>query len=142
MISVFEARRRVNQGARFLDVVRPNWFEKIDIYKLRLESCTECIAAQLSSWRTSFLGPDVLSQSFERGLIELGIVSENYSLSDAEVAAEYGLCLKMGDVELRTKDCVGNSFQVLQDMWIEAIAERIAKEEEMCQSSTLVMVST
>lgn len=98
MITMAVARERVAESARRLDAHDPQWPSKIDVGTLDLSGCKRCICGQLG-WGGEHARS--LLQGYRTG-VEAGIMS--YSNSSKERAIEYGL---------------------LQDAWIEAIAERL-----------------
>lgn len=42
-----QVRARVAAGAAYLDVVKPGWHNKIDVERLNLASCHQCVIGQL-----------------------------------------------------------------------------------------------
>lgn len=49
---------RVQAGAELLDKERPDWMSHIDVDRIRMESCADCILGQLYDYYT--LGVEVL----------------------------------------------------------------------------------
>lgn len=47
MIEIKELRKRVEAGAKFLDVVKPGWKKKIDLKKLDLQNSFTCVIGEV-----------------------------------------------------------------------------------------------
>lgn len=47
MISMDDVRIRVARGAQYLDQVQPDWWRRIDVGTLALNSCSVCVVGQL-----------------------------------------------------------------------------------------------
>lgn len=92
-----EARARVAKGAAHLDRVRPGWFNRIDTGTLALRDPCGCIIGQLGDGM------------YRRGFVELNITS----------VVPFGFDLPWGGPDNPS------NFQLLQDAWIEAIADRL-----------------
>lgn len=102
MISQDEARARVQRGAAHLDVVRPGWFNRIDVGTLTLSDPCGCIVGQLCG-------------GYWLGLELLGIKhGDSYSL---------GVGIKRGADFMDEAD-VDAAWVPIQSAWVEAIADR------------------
>lgn len=109
MLSVAEARIRVARGAAHLDTVRPGWHEQIDIGTLELKSACRCIMGQLSNGQGWRVVDESLARSC-RTAQAFGFLWDD-DADDATTRADYE--------EVFIRD-----YGVLQDAWIEAIADR------------------
>jgi hypothetical protein len=103
MISQVDASARVARGAALLDVVRPGWFNRIDVGTLTLHDPCGCIVGQLAGHRGS---------------------CDNYTdewidLFGANGGDQHGVFVMYDGV-----GSVRAAYQTLQDAWIEAIADR------------------
>lgn len=63
--------RNVERGAEFLDARIPGWEEKIDLDKLDLGSCCNCIVGQLNPAHTR-----IREDRYWSGIKELGVRGE------------------------------------------------------------------
>jgi len=66
-----ELRRRVNQGVELLTVWSPLWFERVDLERLDLGNCRQCVLGQLTG-------------DFNFGLTKTGLshhAAENYGFT-------------------------------------------------------------
>lgn len=121
-----EARARVASGAAHLDQVRPGWFNRIDTGTLTLWDPCGCIVGQLVPG-TSF------GQSFATALALLGIIrydEREWILKD-ESDKDYGARISALGFDLMPTEAMCSAVvgrkrhQLLQDAWIEAIADRL-----------------
>lgn len=103
MITIAEARERVARGAAHLDRVRPGWEKKIDVGTLTLSSCKSCVLGQLFSDESE----------------------EFHFLRGTEVLGWDNVACMVNGVGADNND----DFALLQDAWIEAIAERRVSQE-------------
>lgn len=103
MITNEEARARVARGAARLDVVRPGWFNRIDVGTLTLHDPCGCIVGQLASHGGSCAtyGDEWIDLFGDHGGEEQGVFI-SYD----------------GEGSMRA------AYQPLQDAWVEAIADR------------------
>lgn len=103
MLTKTEAEARVSKGAAHLDVVRPGWFDQIDVGHLAMACGGRCIIGQLAPAHLRY---------FAESAKALG-------LSDLTASA----C----GFDLTREEWHGQSteqFALLQDAWIIAIAAR------------------
>lgn len=105
MLSLEEARTRVARGAAHLDQVRPGWFNRIDVGTLTLSSPCRCVLAQAySELRSDEYDDDLYTKAAKAaGLRWLGPAKETIDLGFY---------------------CYGDDYGIVQDAWIEAIADR------------------
>ena len=101
-----QATTLTNAGAKALDERRPGWASLIDVGRLDMTSCTDCVLGQLGGlyvWSGETIYGDL-----------------------AEEAAAYGFDLMdpRGRITQTVKERMMRDFRVLQDAWIEQIAER------------------
>lgn len=111
MLTMDEARARVAKGAAHLDVVRPGWERRIDVWTLTLHDPCGCIVGQLCGLQS--LGAEAIGDPFERGCQML------FGGSDETIYDTFGVELQ----EVAAYD--RQRYQPLQDAWIEAIAARL-----------------
>lgn len=102
MISRQEARTRVQRGAALLDRDRPGWFNRIDVGTLTLSDPCGCIVGQLIG------NYDDCRQQL--GLTWIGAVSCGLNITGRQA---WDLARRPTRV-----------WTLLQDAWIEAIADR------------------
>lgn len=103
MISMDEARARVARGAAHLDTVRPGWWTQIDDGVLKMCDSGRCIVGQLG--RGDYSPYIDLKISVDVGTVVYGFLAGDGSPD--ELLLEY---------------------RILQDAWIEAIADRRLRE--------------
>ena len=102
-----EAVRRVTRGAAHLDRLEPTWFTVIDIGTLTLSSSCLCVLGQIRThFRYKDWGELLVDHPNAKGAIKF--------LSGEDMG-----CYYEEDAETRTE-----SYAVLQDAWIAAIADR------------------
>lgn len=107
MLTIDEARSRVAKGAAHLDQTRPNWFNEIDPGTLTLSNPCGCIVGQLMA---------------ETTYGNFGRQARCLFPIDVADAASWGI-----DITARDTDGAApaiRTFALLQDAWIEAIADR------------------
>lgn len=97
-MTVTEARERVAKGAALMDQVRPGWAQEINPATLQMRSLCNCIIGQCYG-------------DYER----IHLV-----LPDGERGRTFGFDLSASDGSADP-----SSWMVLQDAWIEAIADRV-----------------
>lgn len=101
MLTMDDARARVARGAALLDAQRPGWAQRIDHGRLDLGNECHCILGQLES-------------SYSSAIARLGLRARATG-NDTTVAHGFDLCHIDGR----------HRFALLQDAWIEAIADRL-----------------
>jgi hypothetical protein len=128
MLTQEEARERVAKGAAHLDQAQPGWATKIDHGRLRLASCRRCVLGQLYGffydsflhfgWRTPMAG-ERIGESHPAYLL-------GFSLPGPTTAAAV------------MNESAVIDYGVLQDAWIEAIADRLVPTVEPAQAADAV----
>jgi hypothetical protein len=113
MLTIDEARSRVAKGAAHLDTVRPGWWDAIDVGTLALSNPCGCIVGQLV--------PGTTFSNFTRQARRVFPVTTN--------GWPWGVDLDARDVDaggmgLACAADFDRGFVLLQDAWIEAIADR------------------
>jgi hypothetical protein len=105
-----ELRRNVLRGAAWLDAKNPSWWAEIDLVKLEMSNCTNCVLGQLYY---AFAG-DVYSHYYRTGFGygRLLLDMEGLDVIDLGFTADY----RPGG---RAK-----VFAELRHLWIEQIDER------------------
>lgn len=96
MLTKDEAQARVAKGAAILDQARPGWWNRIDVGTLTLSDPCHCIVGQLARVRNDF---DAYEAEWEE-------------LFGEEGGEEEGVYATQ------------ENYPKLQDVWIEAIADR------------------
>lgn len=104
MLTRDEAHARVARGAAQLDAVRPGWFTEIDVGTLTLCNPCQCVVGQLTD-----------PFDFMRGLSELCRIRLSNLGGLVFASRHYGF-----DIESGTRE----DYALLQDAWLEAIADR------------------
>lgn len=104
MISHEEARTRVARGAAHLDVVRPGWFNDIDTGTLTLSSGCRCTLGQVFG-------------DYHEGLKAMGWCNYFNGVPDNAPQRTHGFTIGIKPKE-------SPEWMLLQDAWIEAIADR------------------
>ncbi len=94
---------RVEAGAKWLDAKMPNWFTKIDVVRLKMESLCDCIVGQLAN-----LGRD----EYEAGSYT--------SFTGNDVRGKGIDCVEFG-----FDGVAGSDFLLLRDVWIKEINARL-----------------
>lgn len=112
MITIEQARELVAKGAAHLDVVRPGWWNRIDVGTLTLHDPCGCIVGQLSGNQDFFRGCDSLEIDNPLAL----------GFDTGKDAMPFDLAFQFGNPARRPY------YQSLQDAWIEAIADRRLRE--------------
>ena len=97
-----DARARVARGAALLDRVQPGWAHQINVGTLKLCESKNCILGQLSNGDWTDLSESVKDAIFSHG-------------TGSDYVIEIG-CMVFGSPGF---------YALLQDAWIEAIADRI-----------------
>ena len=100
-----EARARVSKGALHLDQVRPGWAWQIDPGTLDLASQCFCVLGQLHGF-------------YAKGLSQIPLNDDGNRLGWA-----YGFDITAYDYLGITE--AGAAYRMLQDCWIEEIANRL-----------------
>lgn len=99
MLSIEEARSRVAKGAAHLDRVRPGWFHRIDVGTLTMWDPCGCVVGQICGNFNAHLRQLLPNQDCVEFGLNLPWAWDSYSEPTPE-------------------------WTVLQDAWIEAIADR------------------
>lgn len=105
-----QARMLAATGAQVLDARQPGWALLIDIGRLDMGSCADCILGQLAGiyvWSGQTALADLVGDGGKRA-IELG-----FDLSMPE------------PVDQEAKIRYRRNMRVLQDAWVEEIADRV-----------------
>ena len=109
MLTQQEAEARVAKGAAYLDAMLPDWHRRIDVGTLTMWDPCQCIVGQLSPVTSSHAfaarARDLFGHDTDTELAVLGV-----DVTDLDVSIE-------GNDTFQT-------FQLLQDAWIAAIAAR------------------
>ena len=108
MLTIEEARTRVASGSAYLDEHRPGWFKEIDTGTLSMSSSCLCVMGQLAG--ASWIAGDIVA-SHPRLLPAITLDDPRTCTYTTEPKADYAE---------RTAD-----YRVLQEAWIEAIADRL-----------------
>lgn len=66
-----QARRFVEQGAKLLDELHPDWYTHIDLRRLDLFSCADCIVGQLFPVYTEHPASRLVRAAFDAAVDEL-----------------------------------------------------------------------
>lgn len=105
-MTIQEARERVAKGAAHLDVVRPGWFNRIDLGRLDLARPCACIVGQLEG-------------SYFRGLDQVRV-----KVGDEESDLGFNVinCFDRRDHQTEVRQ----NFKTLQEAWVEVIVARKA----------------
>lgn len=103
MITKAEAETRVARGAAHLDVVRPGWFNELDLGTLTLHTCGECVVGQIGK---------LLGLDWHGSVQALTRTGKVVLLSDC------GFYIDSEGGELEA------AYRPLQDAWVELIADR------------------
>jgi hypothetical protein len=113
-----EARERVARGAGHLDTTRPGWAHEIRVDVLDLKLCVRCIVGQLA-------GGEEKPYDFDERAGMLGILTR-------AVAAEHGFDLTTDEWRSGRESGPRSEelFGILQDAWIDAIADRVVPKAE------------
>jgi hypothetical protein len=98
MFTTDQARRRVAAGATLLDARQPDWFSRLDVGRLDLHSACRCIVGQVYGDYDVIVGG---------------------ALSDVN-SEHHGFTLNCTPFEDDDE-----AWRMLQDAWIEAIADRL-----------------
>lgn len=106
------AKRRAARGAAFLDQERPGWFTQINLTRLDIDSCSWCIAAQLSG-----------KYGFTTGCKQLGLGHKK--------AAKFGM---------DSNGAGGDEYARLTRAWVKEIMFR-REAAELLRSSEKEMVN-
>jgi hypothetical protein len=102
MLTKEEAHARVARGAAYLDRIRPGWYARVNVTRLELWNCSQCVIGQL--YVDFWVGTKRL---WNRG------IEATRDADSPEV--RYGFALETANL------C---EYHALQDAWIEAIADR------------------
>lgn len=98
-----EAQRTVDFGARELDRLMPGWFRQIDVSRLRIESCHDCLIGQLYGSYSAIAA------------LQLDGPSCGFSVSCENLA-------------IPSWEQVSRDLELLKAVWIDAIARRWVSE--------------
>lgn len=115
MLTIEQARERVAKGAAHLDATRPGWHDRIDVGTLTLHDPCGCIVGQLM--------PNTTFTNFNQRARVL------FPISVDEQAWRWGVDASGRDAsgdnhEWATTEEYRGAFTILQDAWVEAIADR------------------
>lgn len=121
--------KQVQKGAAWLDQVRPNWWQEIDIAKLDLSDGCRCVLGQIAgnpqndrgTWQTR--DPDgKFSYAKEGYEVVTDFVMMVTGYADYQMrfrwASEHGF--NAGDI-------IGMTYEELDEHWISAIKERVER---------------
>jgi len=111
-----EAFTRVQRGAALLDNVHPEWWQRIDLQQLRMQTCKSCALGQLYG-------------SFEAGLdvlrLDLRRADESFEgFDDGDGAVACGFVISAVDY-VSCRDDV-DPYAPLQEAWTDLILARRA----------------
>ena len=113
MLSMTEARERVARGAARLDMLKPGWYNRIDVGTLTLHDGCGCVIGQLAGGR--FRPTEVAGIADNDAIVACG-----FDLTEEELAEPNYL----GKTAAEIKAERAKIYSPLQDAWIEAIADR------------------
>ncbi len=95
------------KGPEYMDEVRPGWYRQINLQRLNIASCYECIGGQLEGEYADFKHAVGLS---ELQAYELGFVVNSIG---------------------KTRDAIEENYNRLDEEWTQAVKDRLAFDEEV-----------
>lgn len=119
---MFEAE--IERGVRFLDEFHPGWELQLDLGKLRLDDCSNCVLGQLAY---------EYNQAVEMELEPLGLRGDDigFDLPDAVTESAFDIVGKyepdLDTMQARSKafKIVGHYYDVLTDEWGVTVKDRL-----------------
>lgn len=106
MLTIEEARARVNRGAELMDRYHPGWFRTIDIGRLDIAHGAHCIFGQVVG-----------------GYIHAVDSGRYRELPDATARVNYGFVTARGSVADRIE------HELTQEAWVAAIRQRLGDQD-------------
>ncbi len=117
MLTKDEAQARVRSGAAYLDQLYPAWADHININTFDLADCCRCVLGQLHG--------DYFTAVVDRRIIP------RYAWQGPRVAFRRAEALGLDAPDAPLEVERSADFALLQDAWVEAIAERRCHRESV-----------
>lgn len=114
MISRNEARECVAAGAEYLDRIKPDWYEAIDVGTLTISSDCHCVLAQ------------TYGRKYSSAVLAAGFRWNDRADDVAGYYSQSGSVINLG---FFAPENDRDDSKLLQDAWIEAIADRCLRSE-------------
>lgn len=123
-------KENVARGVALLDEKKPGWYKQIDVKKLHLSSCTDCVLGQLYGSEADLgqkCGPNSLAGLIAGSGYCLGTYTLGLTSWEGDLPAKHGFSIEIPRCD---SDCGYNrDWAGLTKAWVDAINAKLAEDE-------------